>query len=272
MLTNQQIESIIDRPIKTSEFGTSYIFKDEAIYSQRSQKIKSMLVPKKALNTKFINYGGYNDGGYVLADDIRQDDGLISLGVENNINFEKSLESTIQFVHTYDFSVNGVPQKLKNNTFFKEKIGFSGSENTDLKKILSRVGDHENLLLKMDIELGEYPFLLEADSSDLNRFRQIVVEFHELIGLKDANIYEIINRSLEKITQTHTAVWVHGNNGSPLTVIGNHAIPSVVEVLFLRNSTYEFVPYQNEYAETFIKLRGPNHGGAEDIRLNFGDL
>lgn len=272
MLNNNEIEKLLNRPMAAVNFGSQYIYENENIYSKRCQKIKSMLMPKKVLNTKFKNYGSYHDGGYILAEDININDGLISLGVESNVTFEESLQSNLKFIHTYDFSVDNTPVVLKNNIFFKEKIGFEEFGNTNLKKILSRATDYKDLILKVDIELGEYPLFIEAESDDLNKFRQIIVEFHELIALKDENMFNVINLALEKITQTHIPVWIHGNNYSPMFIAGNHVIPSVIEVLFLRKNSYEYTEYINEYSDIFSKLRGPNYSIAEEIRLNFNDL
>lgn len=266
------LKELLNKPITTNNFGISYNFEKESNNSQKMKRLKKSLIPKKALGVTFSAYGGFNDGGYVLANDIKNTDGLVSLGVENNINFEKSLELMISFIHTYDFSVDDVPEKILNNTFFKEKIGFESDGDTNLSKIISRIKSSDDLILKVDIELGEYPLLLEASSEELNKFRQIVIEFHELLAIDDDEIFESIVSAIEKISLTHQSVWVHGNNGSPVAVIGNHSIPSVLEVLFLRKSSYEFTDYVNEYADIFYNLRGPNHGGAEDIRLNFTDI
>ena len=75
----------------------------------------------------------------------------------------------------------------------------------------------------------------------MNRFRIIVVEFHNLCQLWNLPFFDIAARAFEKILLTHTCVHIHPNNygyvGKPESA--KFWLPSGMEFTFLLNDRVE---------------------------------
>jgi len=203
--------------------------------------LKKQLEIFEAADVEYSRFGSTNDGGYILVNDLVNDDYLLSMGVEGNVDFEKDLSKIISGMDLYDFSVSDLPEPINNSIFFQEKIGLKENGDTDLSACLERISLTTDLIWKMDIEGGELDILPYVTEDQLNRFRQIVIEFHDMDRLEsDMEYYNKVLSSLISIRRTHTPVLVHPNNNIHLIVIGNSPVPPVFEVLYLRNSSYSF--------------------------------
>ena len=76
----------------------------------------------------------------------------------------------------------------------------------------------------------------------LNRFRIILIEFHQLPKLISNSEYEeYLEPVLRKLNLTHTCVHAHPNNccGDVLDRSTGMNIPRVIEITFLRNDRFE---------------------------------
>ena len=152
----------------------------------------NFLIPFKV--KKLIRFGRKFDGGYLICSDaIKQIDNLITLGVGDDISFERDLEKklSIKKVHMYDYTVNHflflriifkyfrrlITFRAKKENFiysiknylnfikfnnkkmylYLKKVVKKVNENIDisLDDILDKVKSNRNLL-KLDIEGGEY--------------------------------------------------------------------------------------------------------------------
>lgn len=95
---------------------------------------------------------------------------------------------------------------------------------TTIDNVFSRLKDKSHLLLKMDIEGGEYrliPQILErSESIDL-----MVIEFHDTEPLRD-----LFLRSIHEILAHFDIIHVHGNNWGGVAADG---LPEVLEISFL---------------------------------------
>lgn len=224
--------------------------------AERSTNLRKLLKPKIA-ETKYARFGSKGDGGYILADDIKKNDTLVSYGVDINIDFEKDLENRGCNVFMYDHSVDAPPEPI-NGTFFKKKIGM-GEYEVSIDETLS----NEDCILKIDIEGSEWDTL--GSAKDLYKCRQIVMEAHWLLNIQfDAFYYKVIE-ALENINKTHFPVWVHANNDQPLTVIGAQPIPNVFEVLFLNKQSYKY----SDIVDPFEGLVTANNPAFPEIGLTF---
>jgi hypothetical protein len=67
------------------------------------------------------------------------------------------------------------------------------------------------------------------------------VEIHWSIKNPYINIPEVPVEILEQILKTHQAVVVHPNNYGGVFYADGFAIPQVIEITFLRRSSYEFL-------------------------------
>jgi hypothetical protein len=117
----------------------------------------------------------------------------------------------------------------------------------------------------MDIEGGEYPWLLSIDETQLNKFKQIVIEFH---GITDDGWncdYNNKIKCFEKLANTHYIIHAHGNNCAD--VVNN--IPYVIELTYINKNYFNQVLDLNTQHLPIANLDFPNNSGANDIDLNF---
>ena len=108
-----------------------------------------------------------------------------------------------------------------------------------MKDIATLIGEnnHEgkNLVMKMDIEGGEYSALRALPTKVLLQFSQLTVEAHHLEDLLfDAERHFFIRECLEKILEHMHCVYMHGNNCGPVFERNNVRIPTTLELSFIR--------------------------------------
>ena len=230
--------------------------------NERVNRFKAALKPAVTKGVTYTRIGSVLDGGYVLADDITDQDHVVSFGVEGNVDFEKEISKYGCHIDMYDYSVDGPPEEVPNSIFFKEKIGLESEGNTPIGYCLGKTA--KDIILKMDIESSEWN-ILALDYADLNKCRQIIIEYHWTQYLTDMASYTTAVSAVENIRKTHTPVMVHANNNVPLFVLGNSPMPMVFEVLYLRNSSYTF----EESVDPFKGLITRNDPNFPEIGLSF---
>ena len=79
--------------------------------------ILSEVYPKTCINFSLIRVGRNNDGGYVMVDDFKETDCLISYGIGGDVSFEKDLQNKIKLSHLYDHTIQNLPDNVKNSIF-----------------------------------------------------------------------------------------------------------------------------------------------------------
>lgn len=183
---------------------------------------------------QMLRFGSDNDGGYSIIDDLNSEDVLISFGVGSDISFEKSLEHRIKEIHFYDYSVDSLPCHISNSRF-PEKVGIGASEVT-INDALQKFRTAPDFLLKCDIEGSEWDILAQVDESDLFKFRQIVIEFHNLENLMNLEDFLQMESVFSKLASTHHLISVQPNNYGEILTLGNVAIPSVFEATYYRKA------------------------------------
>jgi hypothetical protein len=215
-----------------------------------------------------IRCGANNDGGYILAELDGGYDGYISAGISNEESFSRDFIKKYN-MNEYDcFGFDGTivhyPYDFtKNIMFIKKNInGFNDDNNTNLSCLMSR---YNNLFLKMDVEGGEYPWLLQIDESQLNKFKQIVIEFHGITNDGWGCKYSDKLKCLKKLANTHYIVHAHGNNHGPVV----NTIPDVIELTYVNKNYFNSIPALNTTALPILNLDFPNRNDTNDINLNF---
>lgn len=183
-----------------------------------------------------IRLGGEADGGYLIPDDLEGIQHCFSPGVGYSSDFEFDLAERGIRCFLADNSVPGpvVPHSLFD--FEKKHLGVFNNQNeftlekwVEIKAPLS--GD---FILQIDIEGAEYPILLSTPESLLNRFRIIVIEFHDLRSLLNSFGFPFIDGVFKKLLKNFEIVHIHPNNClTPIDYEG-FSIPSVLEFTFLR--------------------------------------
>jgi len=232
-------------------------------------RIVNILPLSIAENVEYFRVGSKNDGGYLNVKDFSKNDFAISFGVEGNVDWEKDFMNYGSGINCYDNSIDILPEKIDNSNFFKKTVG----EEVYLKDCIEACPEDKDLILKMDIEGGEWNVLLNTNSQELSRFRQILVEYHSMLDIfSNTERYILVKDCLNKLNKTHSAVWIHANNYGSYDIINEKIVPDVIEVLYLRKSSYNTYYYNKVHKDKYksIKLLDhPNNKDKEDIGQTF---
>lgn len=160
-----------------------------------------------------------------------------SIGIGGDVSFDLDLAKRAYEVFQYDHTIETLP---KNNEHFHwKKLGLAASSNPQLKletlENMLKANGHENssgLFLKMDIEGYEWDVFNSLSSGFLEKFDQIVLEFHELLNYDEKIIKKHLS-ALATIAETHQAVHVHANNAGYVNYCGNLVTPDLIEVSYV---------------------------------------
>jgi len=217
---------------------------------------------------KKIRCGSPHDGGYVFGDLDGNYDLYISAGISNEESFSRDFINKYNMnqynSYGFDGTIQNYPyQYTKKISFIKKNINhFNDDNNTNLSFLINK---YDNIFLKMDIEGGEYPWLLQIDETQLNKFKQIVIEFHGITNDGWECNYNDKVKCFSKLSNTHYLVHAHGNNHGPTV---NH-IPDVIELTYINKNYFNSVPELNTRPLPIRGLDFPNWIGQMDLNLNF---
>lgn len=188
-----------------------------------------------------IRVGSVHDGGYVICDGINYDL-LLSCGISDDITFEDDFTSKYSVnCLAYDGTIDHLPHYTNPHIQFIKK-NISNKETEYTTNLLDVVNSNKNIFLKMDIETFEYQWIQLLSESQLNKFKQIVIEFHfpftysEEIFRPRSYPMEIEEKieCLRKLADTHYLVHLHGNNCCGVTIYDNIKVPNVFECTYVR--------------------------------------
>ena len=255
----------------------------------------NFLIPSYHHN--LIRMGNKNDGGYILPEGIIKDsDAMLSFGYGYDCSFEldyinRSNNVVIIYDHTCGYlkliknflkylkrfillrkSAKDVKlqyDKLINHhnfinykmiTFFKKKVVRQAKENIDvgINEIIQSK-NYKNIILKCDIEGGEYEIMNELTKYN-KKISCILVEFHQ-INKNLENFKDIINNLLKFYSIVH----LHGNNYDSL--IEGLNIPKTLEITFVKKDFLNTVEYVTKFPNNF--LDNPNNPTIKDLEFEF---
>jgi hypothetical protein len=229
--------------------------------------ILRLLEPKKANGYAKVRVGTNGDGGYVQLDDLKGISHALSFGVADNDDWDLAMAKAGIPVEQFDHSVKRAPSNHPLLRFHRKMISINAAAET--ATISDLVGEHSkfiapDLILKMDIEDGEWDVFDNAPEVILAKFAQIVCEFHNLSYLANSIFRARAHRVFEKLNKYFAAVHVHGNNCCGLVNVCNIPLPDLLEVTFASRARYSFV----ESDETFpTALDAPNCPNIANIML-----
>ena len=215
---------------------------------------------------KKIRCGSKSDGGYVFGELEGEYDCFISAGISNEESFTRDFitKYNIKKENSYGFdgTIGDYPYEYTREIqFIKKNINdFNDDKNTDLQFLTSK---YDNIFLKMDIEGGEYPWLLQIDEKQLLKFKQIVIEFHGITDNGWNCKYDDKIKTLEKLSKTHYIIHAHGNNHAPIL----NKIPDVIELTYIKKSYFDSVPKLNTQPLPTHDLDYSNNSYFKDIDL-----
>ena len=209
---------------------------DERFTSVTKELLHKCLTVYKTENK--IRLGGKEDrgdGGYIIEDNLDYDI-LISAGIDNDVTFEKAFTEKygvkcLAFDGESADKARKACNEVDDITHIPKNVGdVNTNDCTDLKEYINKFHD---VFLKMDIEGSEFSFINSLTANELNRIKQITIEFH---------FVDIIHKwkMLEKLCDTHYLIHFHANNNNKIMYNYNYKfIPAIFECTYVRKSEIE---------------------------------
>jgi len=183
--------------------------------------------------------GKNNDGGYIIAQiPFVTYSLLLAGGIQDDISFEEDFIKTYNNSRciAFDGTIEALPNTNDSIVFVKKNIGFENSDKvTNLHDIIAA---NNNIFVKMDIEGGEIPWLQSLRPEHMNKFEQIVMEFHKPFSVKETNIFKFINK-------THFLIHLHGNNCCGTRLYNGANVPNIFECTYVHKRHFNYVPGLN---------------------------
>jgi hypothetical protein len=199
---------------------------------------------------KLIRLGGNYDGGYLVPDDLNNIKFNLSPGVGNRFNFELDLLKKGIPTHMCDASINSISPELAGCTFVKKNIGsINKNDQIPINDWIESINldKDQNLMLQMDIEGMEYETILSLSKKNLDSFRIIIVEFHNLREIKNKFFFKIVIATFEKLLENFIICHIHPNNSCGINYISDVAIPNALEISFIRKDRVTKKKYTDNF-------------------------
>jgi hypothetical protein len=180
-----------------------------------------------------VRIGKEYDGGYVMAEipDIKYSM-LVSGGIARDISFEEGFLKKYEYVEScvaFDGTISKLPKENPKIQFVKKLIGSEENDNvTNLHEIIK---NNDDIFVKMDIEGGEIPWIGSLTEDHMNRFAQIIMEFHKPFTYKEAETFKKLNKN-------HVLVHFHANNCCGTCVYKNIRFPNIFECTYIHKKYY----------------------------------
>jgi predicted O-methyltransferase YrrM len=223
--------------------------------------IKGLLRPRRTKLTK-KRYGGHNDGGYVLIEEVfNQAEVVYSYGIDDSEDsdcFDLACSDLNKKVFMFDGTINNYETKRANMFFKKENVT---EDNFESHLLLQNNIEKDNMILKMDIEGCEYPVIEKNINLISKCFSMVCVEFH---GLNNPEFYRYKDKGfvIRLLLENFDIFHMHANNW----VERKHLIPNVIEISFVRKG---FCLEELDGPYPVKGLDFPNCVGREDYKLDW---
>jgi hypothetical protein len=229
--------------------------------------ILRLLEPRRVVGYEKTRVGSPGDGGYVQIDDLKGVTRAFSFGVADNDSWDLAMAQAGVPVEQFDHSIDHAPSTHPLLKFHRKMIAAKAAPGAaTLGEIVAACSksNEPDLILKIDIEGYEWEVFDGAAEADLDRFTQILCEFHDLARLDHPEFRVRAHRALSKLTALFAPVHVHANNHRRICNVGNIPVPDVLEISFASRRRYTFAD-SNEVFPT--PLDAPNCPHIADIRL-----
>lgn len=197
-------------------------------------------------------YGRRRDGGYVLLGDLQDVDAVFSLGIGDEVTFDLELARLGKTIFMFDHTVEGPPVGHANFRFFRQEIAGqsdAAAGRHSVVDLVQRLGcaGRRDLLLKIDIEGGEYEVFAATPRDTLRQFRQITMEIHGLLQLGDAAFRTRFVAAMARLNDDFTLYHVHANNSGALGFVDGFPMADVLELSYLRSDIASRAPSATLY-------------------------
>lgn len=162
-----------------------------------------------------MRMGKVNDGGYVVFD-VGEPDAFLSGGINGENSFERDVLEFYEGLNCAAYDPTGAAGE------YVRGYGFRAAR---VPNFGDWVGHLKNVLVKLDIEGDEWPWLERAP---LFRIAQLVVELHSPHHTKWSWA------TLAKLAESHCLVHAHGNNWDGIVDVRGVRVPGTLETTWLR--------------------------------------
>lgn len=218
-------------------------------YGEKVKEMLQLIKPMKPVGAKKCRIGSNSDGGYVM---LPPKKGIAySFGISNYAPWDSCISKMGFHVFQYDGTISAPPED--NDYIHFHQYNISGADTPEpgyknIQTIISDLGheDQNDIILQIDIEGAEWEVFNNIDEKIMNKFSQIIVEFHSVIDFRSDSIKYHIN-ALKKIYNTHQSIHYHINNFSTLALFPGFNIGNSIEVSYVRRADFKFEPDYTEY-------------------------
>ena len=229
---------LVDLKASRNQAGILPKFVKRSWFLQELQDLLLNLRPHSNGYT-LIRVGGNGDGGYLIPDDLTNIEACFSAGSDKLMDFEKHLESEYGIKSFILDKAEKKPFGLSEYQEFRD--GWLGtvddSQTVTLETWMSeaKLNSPGDFLLQMDIEGAEYKSIECTSNEVLERFRIIVIEFHNLDNFLNFNGFQTLYKPVfDKLVTSFDIVHFHANNCCGNWSLQDFDFPRVVEITFHR--------------------------------------
>lgn len=215
-----------------------------------------------------IRIGNPADGGYVLPSRSYRSNRVLSIGIGDEISFDKVLAEQGAKILQFDHTIPGPPLQHPNIRFYQTGWGPTDTEELlSLKSMIALMDwqDAQHPILKFDTEGAEWNALTATSEQDLAKFEIITGEFHNFQNLIDRGFFDQVQGVFAKLAKNHTCIHMHANNAGGVVLVGGIPMPRLLELSYIRNDAVAFAGHSNEPIPG--PLDYPNIPGLPDLIL-----
>jgi hypothetical protein len=232
-------------------------------------KLLRLLQPMD-MGLEFIRVGNHHDGGYIIPKYWEGISAVFSMGICDDDSFDREFTARSIPVFQFDPTINAAPSQHPFATFYKMAFGsFNGELHTTLDHIFEVTGvNHGQVLLKTDVEGGEWYGLSLTSDAALARIKVITGEFHQFEQLGDPFFFDLMLRTLEKLSKHFYFAVVAVNDGCRLAQIRGIPIPNLLELTLVRKDCLPTGWIVRPQLGVKHHLSTPTHPGLDEILWN----
>ena len=170
----------------------------------------------------------------------------------------------------YDHTINSLP--YTHPKFHWKKIGIGGNseKNQQLKTLEDLIIENghtseKNMILKIDVEHGEWNALNDLKDEILNQFKYIVIEYHFTNIQKEEQLYYNV---LKKINKSHQVFYYRCHMREIIVNFRNNRICQYLELSYIIREGNQFEKDDSIYPIFEFDYSGPIDNGKTEINFN----
>ena len=192
-----------------------------------------------------------------------------SFGISYMIQFDQALADRNIDVYMYDHTIDKQP--YNNCKFHWEKIGVCGRKNKNkknlktLEELMLQNGhsSEKNMILKMDIEKGEWESLKDVPENVLKQFKYIIIEYHFT-----SNNIELSYNVIKKLHKNHQIFYLLCHGRQRIVNFENNRMCKCLESSYVIREGNLFDRDDSIYPIFEFDFLPPNLNGKTEINLN----